>query len=655
MYNHSKGAVASAIEKSMGDIPFLRVSRIYKNCVNGGLYNGIYMIYLYANSCSLRKELRHMLHQAMVFITIILALYMFIKGSLRYDIVAILALLFLTAIGVIGPQAAFSGFGSPVVITVAAVLIISRGLINVGAVELLVDRLEAIGGNKNKQIAILTLMTAILSSFINNVGALAIVMPVAIRLAKKNNTPASVLLMPIAFGSLLGGLTTLIGTPPNIIIAAYRAENGLSSFGMFDFTKVGLGVAFIGIVFISAYGWRLIPVRKKDSPSEELFNIEDYVTEACVPMGSNISGKSIKELCEWINADINILSIIRDKVKILAPTAFDVIFAGDILILEAGSEELKLLVEKTNIGLPGVGCNTELNRELLNSKEFSLVEAVIRDDSPLIGQTAKMIRLRPQFGVNLVALSREGSRISSRLKNISFRAGDIILFQAKTSELQETLSSLKCLPLADRDYRLTNNRENKSILVALATFVSAIALTTAGLLSPQVSFVAVAVVMVLTGIITTRDIYESIDWPIIVLIAALLPVGEALEATGGSELIASLILRSTGMLPPAFALLILMLVTVLLTNVINNAAAAVLMAPIAISVAAGMGKSPDAFLMAVAIAASSAFLTPIGHQSNTLVMGPGGYHFKDYWKMGLPLTILVLITGLPLILLFWPL
>ncbi len=596
-----------------------------------------------------------MLHQAMVFITIIFALFMFIKGWLRYDIVAILALLFLTLVGIIEPQEAFAGFGSPVVITVAAVLIISRGLINVGAVELLVDKLEAIGGNKNQQIAILTLITAILSSFINNVGALAIVMPVAIRLAKKNKIPASNLLMPIAFGSLLGGLTTLIGTPPNIIIAAYRADNGLSAFGMFDFTKVGLGIALVGIIFISVYGWRLIPVRKKDSPSEELFKIEDYVTEACVPMGSHISGKSIAELCTEINTDINILSIIRNKTKILAPTAFDVIFSGDILILEADSEELKRLVEKTDIGLPGVGCNTEVNRELLNSKEYSLVEAVIRDDSPLIGQTAKKIRLRPQFGVNLVAVSREGSRISNRLKNISFRAGDILLFQAKASALQETLSSLKCLPLADRDYRLVNHRENKRIFSAIGAFAAAIALTTAGLLSPQVSFVAVAAVMVLTGIVTSRDIYDSIDWPIIVLIGALLPVGEALETTGGSELIASLILRSNGMLSPAIVLLIVMIITILLTNIINNAAAAVLMAPIAISVATGMGKSPDPFLMAVAIAASSAFLTPIGHQSNTLVMGPGGYHFKDYWKMGLPLTIIIMIIGLPLILLFWPL
>ena len=596
-----------------------------------------------------------MTQQAIVFGTILFSLIMFISGRLRYDIVAIIALLIVTITGVVKPQDAFLGFGNPVVITVAAVLIISRGLMNVGAVDILVEGLDGIGKNTTIQIAALTLMTAVFSSFMNNVGALALVMPVTIRIAKKTNSPTSILLMPIAFGSLLGGLTTLIGTPPNIIIASYRAQNGLASFGVFDFAKVGLGLAVVGILYISLIGWRLIPSRKNSNPTEELFKIEDYITEICVPPGSLISGKSLGDLSEMTTAEINILSIIRNKIKILSPSSFEVLQTGDIIILQADSDEFKKLVEKTDIGLPGGGCNEKISRDLLNSNEHTLVEAVVRDDSPLVGQTAKSLQMRPRYNVNMVAVSRQGERIGKRLKNITFKAGDIVLFQAQTAALQETLGRLKCLPLADRDFKINKPYSSKKVAFAVLTFALAILLTTLGLLSTQVAFVLAALIMVMGDIISPKDIYENIDWPIIVLLGALLPVGEALEQTGGSYLIANVLFKSAVRFSPVVALLFLMLATIILTNVINNAAAAVLMAPIAFSIALRLGISTDPFLMAVAVASSSAFLTPIGHQSNTLVMGPGGYHFKDYWLMGLPLTIIVLLVGVPLILYFWPL
>lgn len=592
-----------------------------------------------------------MRQQLIVFTVLLISLILFVNGRFRYDLVALMALLVVTFAGIITPEASFSGFGHPAVITVVAILVISKGLMNVGVVDVITRWLGHFNEKPTTQVAVLTGIVAILSTFMNNVGALAILLPVAIRMGRKNKIPPSILLMPLAFGSLLGGLATLIGTPPNIIIATFRATHGEGPFRMFDFAPVGIGVAVVGILFIALVGWRLIPHRKGQAPKNELFSVEAYLTEICVTRDSKIVGKSLRELGKITDADINVVGLVREKRKITAPSSHEVIHEWDILIVKADPVELKKLLDSAGLSLLGAK-EHHISRDTLGSEEITLIEAVIREDSPLVRKTARNLHLRWRYGVNLLAVSRQGDEIRERLNCIQFLSGDIILLQLQADLLQETMNTLGCLPLAERGLQIT---VPKRTFHALAIVATAILFTTLGLVPVQISLTAAAVGIVMSGCLTLREAYDSINWSIIVLLGAMIPVGEALELSGGALTIANGILKYSDRLPGAGVLGILLVITLLLTNIINNAAAAVLMAPIAFNIAQGLAASPDPFLMAVTIGASCAFLTPIGHQSNTLVMGPGGYHFKDYWRMGLPLSIITIFVSIPLILFFWPL
>ena len=588
-----------------------------------------------------------MLQQIIVFTVLAAALALFIRGRWRYDVVALMALLAVTVTGIIPGEQAFAGFGHPAVITVAAVLVVSRGLRNSGVVNLLAKPLLRVGERPFLQIAALTSLVAALSAFMNNVGALALLMPVAIRMARKNGRSPSLLLMPLAFGSLLGGLITLIGTPPNIIIATFRAETGAEPFRMFDFTPVGLGVAIAGLLFISIIGWRLVPQRKGAASREELFEIGDYVTEVIVPADSKLVGKRLRDLGNVSEAEVVVIALLRGKRRLNNPSSFEVMRADDVLVVEANSEDLRELVDAAGLTLSG---SRKLGEDALESG--SLMEAVIMADSLIVGQTARSLNLRWRYGVNLIGVARMGSRIRRRLRDIRFQVGDILLLQGPEEGFSATLSTLGCLPLAGRGLSLGQPRR---IGLGLGIFGTALLLAAVGLLPIQVTFVGAAVALVLARIISLREAYESIDWSIIVLLGAMIPVGQALEASGGADLIAAGTLAVSGQMPAVVSLIIILIATMFLSDLVNNAAAAVLMAPIAISVAAGLGASVDPFLMAVAIGASCAFLTPIGHQSNTLVMGPGGYQFGDYWRMGLLLEVIIVLVSVPLIITFWPL
>ena len=590
-----------------------------------------------------------MLEQLIVFSTLFLALVLFVWGRWRYDIVALLALLAVTVTGVIPAGQAFTGFGHPAVITVAAVLVVSRGLLNSGVVNMLTRQLSRLGDHPLAQIAGLTTLVAILSGFMNNVGALALLMPVAIRMARKSGHSPSLLLMPLAFGSLLGGLTTLIGTPPNIIIATFRAETGAQPFGMFDFTPVGLGVAAAGILFIILVGWRLVPQRKGQASREELFQIENYLTEVQIGEESEIVGRPLRDLHRVPDVDVVIVGLIRNNRRRPAPSSFEILRAGDILIVEANSEDLKELVDSLDLDLIG---SEKLDEEALQSREVGLIEAVVMSDSPMVGQTVRTLNLRWRHGVNLLAVARQGSRLQTGLGRTRFQVGDVILLQGPLETLQETVSALGCLPLAERGLRLGRPRQ---LLLAGGIFGAAIVVAAVDLLPVQVAFIIAAVAMIMTNLLSLTEAYESVDWPIIVLLAAMIPVGEALEVSGGANLIAGQALAVAGQMPPLATLAIVLVATMFLSDLVNNAAAAVLMAPIAVTIAQGLGASVDPFLMCVAIGASCAFLTPIGHQSNTLVMGPGGYRFGDYWRMGLLLEVIVVAVALPLVAWFWPL
>ena len=586
--------------------------------------------------------------QLLIFGVLGLTLLLFISGRWRYDLVSLLALITATVLGLVPWDQAFLGFGHPAVITVAAVLVASRGLLNSGAVDIMAGWLSRAGGSPTRQVASLTGLVTLLSGFMNNVGAMALLLPVSIRMAIKSGNSPSILLMPLAFGSLLGGLITMIGTPPNIIIATFRAESVGEPFGMFDFTPVGLGVAVAGVLFISLLGWRLVPVRKSPSSRERLFEIENYLTEVQVPEGARMAGKTLQEVRESSKAEFQVLGLLSGETRIASPSIFHPLMPGDILLVESEADELKTFLDDTGFQL---GEEKKLGEEALSSKDTGIVEAVVKTDSRLLGRTARSVNMRWRYGVNLVGVARHGVQLQKRLGQVQFQAGDVLLLQGPREVLPEVLSTMGCLPLAERGLRLAHPRR---IVFSVAIFGSAILAVAIGLLPVQIALVSAAIAMVMGGLLNLREVYTSIDWPVIILLGAMIPVGRALETTGGAGLIAESILAVSGGYTPVVSLAVLLVITMFLSDIVNNAAAAVLMAPIGLGIASFMDLSPDPFLMAVAIGASCAFLTPIGHQSNTLVMGPGGYHFGDYWRMGLPMEIVIAVVSIPLIVIFWP-
>jgi di/tricarboxylate transporter len=584
-----------------------------------------------------------------IFALLIAVLALFIWGRWRYDVVALLALLAVAILGLVSPEDAFSGFGHPAVITVAAVLVISRGLINSGAIGALSRWVSRIGKETTVQILTLTLIVCVLSAFINNVGALAIMMPVAIRMARKCDKSPAIFLMPLAFGSMLGGLTTLIGTPPNIIVATFRADFTGEAFKIFDFTPVGMAIAFVGVVFISFLGWRLIPPRKE---GEVIAKAKDYIAEVRVPEGSKVIGKNIIELQRLSDADGTVVTLMRGNSRISLPPGHLTIKEGDVLVVRDDPQDLKSLMDASGLELLGDETSDEdLEEDALKSEEVTVIEVVVESNSIMIGRTAKQLALHDRYGVNVIGISREGRVIGSRLLRTSFKAGDVLLIQGPINSLPEILEEIGCLPLAERPIELTQPRRE---VMALAMMGVPLLLIILGYMSVQIGFTLAAVAMVMVGLVPLRDAYKNVDWPIIILLGAMIPLGQALENTGGARFLAEGLLSLAGTSTPWVAMAIVLIVTMLLSNVVNNAATAVLMLPIAITIATELGTSLDPFLMAIAVGASSAFLTPIGHQSATLVMGPGGYHFGDYWRLGLPLEIIMIVIALPLIMVIWP-
>ncbi len=576
-------------------------------------------------------------------------LVLFIWGRWRYDLVAVAALLAVTLTGLVPASEAFAGFAHPAVITVAAVLIISRGLQNAGLVDVVVKLIGPLRGRENLQLAAQCIVIALLSSFMNNVGALALMLPVAMRNAYRDGYSPAKTLMPLAFCSLLGGLTTLIGTPPNIIIASFRAKETGTAFAVFDYMPVGLAIAIAGIAFLVLVGWRLIPLAERKSNAAPAFEIDDYITEAEIPEGAKAEGMTVFELEKLGNDEVIIAGVIHDDQRRLVPTGYHRLRAGDVLVLRGDTEALKALIDGGGLKLIG---SKGFGRDDLKSEEIDLVEAVVSADSMLIGQTPTTSRMRTVHGVNLLAIARQGKRIGERIGDVAFHAGDVVLLQGPRSAMSDVLSSINCLPLAERTISIGRQRR---LVLAGGLFIGAIALVIAGLVPVQVAFVGAAAGLVVTNIVRPTEVYQSIDWPVIVLLAAMFPVGGALEATGGAALVAGSILDISNGLTPIWVLFILLVVTMGVSDLINNNATAVLMAPIAITLADRLQVSADPFLMTVAIGASCAFLTPIGHQSNTLVMEPGGYRFSDYWRVGLPLQIVICVVALPMIMWVWPL
>ena len=589
------------------------------------------------------------LDQLTVFSILTVVMILFVWDRWRYDVVAGMALMTAVYTGIVPMEHAFEGFSHPAVITVACVLVISQALQSCGVVELFLKYLAYARGSLTTQIAANCGVTAFLSAFMNNIGALALMLPITLRDAQKSNRPASKILIPLSFASLLGGLITLVGTPPNIIIATFRANNVGEPFSMFDFTPVGLVVALSGFLYLVTIGWRLLPGNSDDDDqdSSEQFQIARYISEVRIPPESALVGTSVGALVNMCENEVSVMLILRRDRRRMAPSAMELLQPGDVLILEGHSETLQPLFE--NPGLLEAGAE-EIDPEWLKSPDVRVIEAVVMPNSAIEGLSMRSIGMHQRFGVNLLAVARKGHAARTRLKHIKYKTGDVLLLQGETQALEHLCQTLGCLGIKNRGLEITPRR---GMLLIPGTFAMGILVAAMGWVPVEIAFTSVVGILVLMKMVSLRTTYRSIEWPIIVLLGFLIPIGEALQSTGATDLIADGILSVGDDLPLWTLLALVMAVSMLLSDLVHNTPTAVLMAPIAMSLATGLGTSVDPFLMAVAVGAASPYLTPIGHQSNTLVMGPGGYSFGDYWRVGLLLDIVIISVAVPMIMLVW--
>lgn len=587
--------------------------------------------------------------QLFLFALLLAIFAMMIWGRIRYDAVAFSALIVAFIAGVVPKEAVFSGFGHPATIIIALVLIVSRGLMSSGAVELLVRYLVRAERGPGLHIGIMSGIASALSAVMNNVAALALLMPVDMQAAAKAKRSPALTLMPLSFATILGGMVTLIGTPPNVVIATFREQALGESYRMFDFAPVGLVVAAIGILFVALVGWRLIPVERREHDTRaELRDLEGYIAEARVPEGCKAIGERLRELYPVAEEnDVSVLGIVRRGKRLPGTAVNETLRKSDTLVLEGGPEAIEQFVGAA--GLKYVGAE---KHDALGSGTLALAEVVVPAGALIEDRSALDVRLLYRHGVTLLGVSRRGRRFREQVRKLRIGAGDILLLLGPEDRLPDVIAWLGVLPLAERGLQVTQRHK-----AGLAVGLFAVAIVAASLdwLYLPVALAAVVVAYIGLRIISPLQIYQSVEWPVIVLLGSLIPIGTALEASGGTALIANAIVAWTAQYSPVVVLTILMIVTMTLSDVLNNVATALIAAPIGVDIAHQLGVNPDPFLMAVAVAASCAFLTPIGHKNNTIILGPGGYRFGDYWRMGLPLEILVIAVGVPTILWVWPL
>jgi di/tricarboxylate transporter len=586
--------------------------------------------------------------QGLSFAVLAGTMVLFLWGRWRYDVVAVAGLLAAVLVGVVSEEDAFAGFSNDIVIIVGSALVVSAAVARSGVVETAVQRIAPRVTSFRAQLIVLIAAVALMSAFVKNIGALAIMMPIAFQMAKRSGASISCYLMPMAFASLLGGLITLVGTSPNIIVSGIREQITGEPFSMFDYTPVGLVLTAAGVAFLCV-GYKLLPGGQRPAVAMgEALDVKAYVTEARVGRGSTAEGKVASELVEGEETDVTVTTVVREGERHPSLGGDVVLREGDIVLLEGAPDALERTIAKEALELEGQGRVFETPA---SGDEIGVVEAVISAGSILVGQAAGRLELHKTYGLNLLAVSRSGVRFTERLRAINLRAGDVIVLQGVLSQFPQRLQELGCLPLAERQVRL--GKFGRSIL-PIAILAAAMVLTAFGLISVQIAFFGAAAAIVVTGGLPLREAYSAIDWPILVMLAALIPVSEAIRETGGTDLLAQGLSVAAQGLPPLGALALIMVAAMAVTPFLNNAATVLVMAPIAAGFATALGHRPEPFLMAVAVGSACDFLTPIGHQCNTLVMGPGGYRFGDYWRLGLPLSILVVVLGVPSIAFFWP-
>jgi di/tricarboxylate transporter len=587
--------------------------------------------------------------QNMIIGIFVVLFVLLVWGRIRYDLVAFGALVLASILGLVPKEDVFSGFGHSAVAIIALVLIISRGLVGSGAIEKLAARLLDSDRPLPFHIAVMAIVGAGLSAVINNVAALALLMPLDIDTAAKAKRSVSKSLMPLSFATILGGMITLIGTPPNIVIAAYRQDVLGEPFGMFDFAPVGLTVAIVGIAFVSLVGWRLLPKREGASEQETAFAEGRYIAELRVSDKSMEDTSSVGDLYPLADDhDVHILGLVRRGKRLQGFAARQEIRAGDFIVVEGETKSIEAFMGQAALEFSG----SEKHAGRVTSGGLTLTEAIVPEGSRAAGRTARGLKLLYSHSVTLLGVSRNGKRFTDRVRLLRIKPGDVLLLLGDAKRNAAAAAFMGVLPLEGRETQVV---QRSKAGLSIGIFLAAIATAVLGWISLPVALSAAVIALVAVGLVSGSEVYDSVEWKVIVLLASLIPLAEAFEKSGGAELIASHILSVTAGFPAWVSLLALMIVTMTLSDFLNNVATTLIAAPIAIGMAAATSTNPDAWLMTVAVAASCAFLTPIGHKNNTIILGPGGYRFGDYWRMGLMLEVIVVIVAIPTILIVWPL
>lgn len=567
---------------------------------------------------------------------------LFIWGKLRYDIVALVALMVGVLVGAVPFNQVYSGLNNPAVITVACIMIISQAIARSGIFNLILKKIDFMTQQETLHIFSFSTIIATFSAFMNNVGALALMLPISIQSSLKHQRSPSLILMPIAMASALGGMITLIGTPPNLIISTFREQSVGQPFNIFDFSYVGIFTALAGVMFVGILGWRFLPKIKQTAQRIETI----YRAEIKVHPKSKLIGQTLKDLRNEISDSIEIAGLIRKRKKQDLSEGLE-IRKGDIFIIKATSNDIHAIAISKNFILQN---QVSIHSRSQLRDHFVLIEAVIPTGSAVKGKTPSALNLRSRCKLSILAISRNVRMQIKRLHRQPLQIGDMVLLQCKEQTTPEELMAIGFLPITELNIQIHSRLRT---FLPVIIFIFSIFLVAINAMPVQIAFGGAVLIMILFKLISINNLYRHVDWPIIVLLAAMIPLGEALERTGGAQLIANFILGASHHLPFMLIIGLVLLITMTLSDFINNAATSIVMAPIAISLSHSLQISVDPLLMAVAIGASCAFLTPIGHQNNLLVMGPGKYKFFDYIRMGLPLEIIVILIATPLIYWFW--
>ena len=587
---------------------------------------------------------------ALTLLIIVGALILFATEKLRVDVVALLVLISVGVLGLIPVGELFSGFSNSAVITVWAVYMVSGGLFKTGVANAMGSGILKIAGNmESRLIATIMLTVGVLSAFMNNVGATAMLLPAVVGISRKTKVAVSKMLIPLAFASLLGGAMTLIGTPANILATGILAERGLPTFGFFEFTRMGIVVLTTGVLYMVVIGRRLLPVREGALGGEDVYKIRDFVTEVGVSPVSSLIGKTLLESRLGQDYDLTVLALQRENGNQPRLRRDTVIRRGDLLVVESSASDL--LTARQSLGLT-TEAERKFDLESLERGDVQVIEATLSPRSHIVGRSLRDVRFRDRYGFTALAISRHGEVITERLRDVPLQFGDALLLQGpqrRVKQLQQGENFLVLEPIETEQFR-----RNKAP-IAVGALVLAIGLAIFAGMQISLAMVIAAVIMILAGALRIEEAYESVDWRTVFLVAGMLPLGLAMEATGTARLLADIMLRVFEPYGALATLAGIYLLAALITQPMSNAAAIVLIVPIALDTALGLGASHKTFTMAVVIGAATSFLSPVGHKANVLVFGPGGYKFTDYARVGAILTVLLLIVSMIFLPIFWPL